>query len=87
LKHVFGGRIPRNILKKANTDFLLPSFILRPGPLGSTTEDIYEIDEAESENLAQDKMDTVRGTFQEAKTKGLLASVNLTFMRTEAWQR
>ena len=81
----------------ALTEFIL---ILRPGPLGATAEDLYEIKSAKAEGLYvkydvqagnihpyhQQLIDEVEEAFEISWAHGRLQGVQLTFMRLEKWE-
>lgn len=57
---------------------------VRPGLLGATIEDLYEVHEAKGSFL-QGEMDQVVSTFQKTQVDGKLKNLKLTFMRNETW--
>jgi hypothetical protein len=81
----------------ALTEFIL---ILRPGPLGATAEDLYQVKSAEiegqyvkyvlqAENIHpyhQQLIDEVEEAFEILWTRGHLQGVKLSFMRLEEWE-
>jgi hypothetical protein len=75
--------------------FYLPDFfpalkefilVLRPGPMGATAEDLYEVHSGDGHHYHQELIDEVTEAFDEMQKMGSLQNVKLSFMRLEQWE-
>ena len=61
-------------------------YFVRPGPIGVTIDELYEVHEARGA-LLQREMDKIMTKLQEAQEKGKWKALKLKFMRCEAWEQ
>jgi hypothetical protein len=65
------------------TEFIL---ILRPGPIGATAEDLYEVQSGNGHQYHQELIDEMADAFDMMQAIGLFEDVKLSFMRMEKWE-
>jgi hypothetical protein len=60
--------------------------ILRPGPAGTTAEDLYEVESGNGHEYLQELIDDTKEAFKMMQKDGRCLGVKLTFMRLETWE-
>jgi len=72
------------ILEQISPDLQELVYFVRPGPIGATIDDMYQVHEAQG-TLLQGEMDKIVSQFQKSQADGKWKSLKVTFMRNETW--